>query len=225
LKILLLEDELMLQNSIEEYIKAIGHQCISFSNGIEAKNSINNNYYDLLILDINVPKLDGLSLLENLNCENKFVPVIFISALIDINSITHAFTLGAMDYIKKPFHLKELGLRIQKVSNNIDANKRQHLILSDNYSYSREKNLLLFNNEEQNLTKKQRCIIHFLCNNIGSIISYDTFRNNVWDYSDVSDATIRTELSRLRKVLKEDFIQNHKGVGYKIDKYIKPIIK
>lgn len=221
MKILLLEDELMLQNSILEYLETIGHECISFSDGLKAKESINLVHYDLLILDINVPNLDGLSLLESLNCENKFVPVIYISALIDIDSITHAFTLGAMDYIKKPFHLKELGLRVQKISKDIDANNRQHIILSNNYCYSRENNKLLFNNIEQNLTNKQRCIIHFLCKNIGSIISYDTFRNYVWEYDDVSDATIRTEISRLRKVLKEDFIQNHKGLGYKVDKHIK----
>jgi DNA-binding response OmpR family regulator len=221
LKILLLEDELMLQNSILEYLETLGHKCLSFGDGLKAKESIDTTYYDLLILDINVPYLDGLSLLENLNCQNKFIPVIYISALIDIYSITNAFTLGAMDYIKKPFHLKELGLRVQKISKDIVANKRQHIILSENYCYSREKNTLLFNSAEQNLTNKQRCIIHFLCENIGSIISYDTFRNYVWEYNDVSDATIRTEISRLRKVLKEDFIQNHKGVGYKIDKHIK----
>jgi DNA-binding winged helix-turn-helix (wHTH) protein len=79
---------------------------------------------------------------------------------------------------------------------------------------------LLYNKNIQHLTKKQNDIIDCLCTNIGTIISVDILRQYVWNYEPVSDATIRTEISRLRKVLKEDFIQNHKGIGYKIDRFI-----
>lgn len=220
MKILLLEDEKMLQTSIVEYIETLGHQCEAFSDGEEAANSILKEYYDLLILDINVPSLSGLDLLKEVKDKNCNTPTIFISALVDIENIAQAFDLGAADYIKKPFHLKELALRVQKVANEVDNTKREHILLSKNYSYIKKENKLLFGGKEQILTKKQHSIIECLCQNIGTIINFDIFREYAWHSDLVSDATIRAEISRLRKVLHEDFIQNHKGVGYKVDRYV-----
>jgi len=220
MKILLLEDEKMLQTSIVEYIETLGHQCVAFSDGEEAAKEILNVCYDLLILDINVPSLSGLELLKEVKGKDCNTPTIFISALVDIENITEAFDLGAADYIKKPFHLKELALRVQKISNELDNTKREHILLSKNYSYIKKENRLLHNGIEQILTKKQHAIIECLCQNIGTIINFDIFREYAWHSDLVSDATIRAEISRLRKVLKEDFIQNHKGVGYKVDRYV-----
>ncbi len=220
MKILLLEDELMLQSSIVEYLETLGHECMAFSDGLKAQYKLENSQFDLLIFDINVPNLDGLSLFKKIQAKQCFTPVIFISALVDIQSISEAFNLGAADYIKKPFHLKELGLRVQKISKQIENINRKHIILSLNYSYNKQTNELLYNKELCPLTKKQNDIIQCLCTNIGTIISVDILREYVWNSEPVSDATIRTEISRLRKVLKEDFIQNHKGIGYKIDRYI-----
>ncbi len=215
----------MLQVSVVEYLETLGHICSGFTNGLEAKRSLEKQSYDLIILDINVPSLSGLELFEFIKECNCHTPVIFISALVDIENIKKAFNLGASDYIKKPFHLQELGIRVQKISKEIDDNKRQHILLSKNYGYSKDVNKLFFNKEEHILTKKQSDIIKCLCQNIGTIINFDILREYVWNADLVSDATIRTEISRLRKVLKEDFIQNHKGIGYKVDRYISKITK
>jgi len=223
MNILLLEDELMLQSSICEYLEALSHNVFCFSNGIEAKDSLESNSYDLLILDINVPSLNGLDLCTKLKEQNINTAKIFISALLDIEYISKAFDLGAMDYIKKPFHLKELALRIQKISNDINSKNINHIILSDNYSYNKSTNELLFNSSAENLTKKQLDIIGFLCSNINSVTSYEMLRIYVWNSDNIGDATIRAEISRLRKSLKEDFIINQKGLGYKINKYIKKL--
>lgn len=223
MKILLLEDELMLQSSIVEYLETLGHKCFAFSDGKIVEDNLITESYDLLIFDINVPSLNGLDLLKNIKAKDCHTPVIFITALVDIESITQAFDLGASDYIKKPFHLKELALRVQKISKDIDDNKREHIILSQNYSYSKKENKLFFNKDIQILTKKQSDIIKCLCKNIDSVIDFDILREYVWNGDLVSDATIRTEISRLRKILKEDFIQNHKGLGYKIDRYVSNI--
>lgn len=223
MKILLLEDELMLQSSILEYLETLGHNCKVFSDGIKAQESIETTIYDLLILDINVPSISGLELVENIKKFHYNSPVIFISALVDIENISKAFDLGASDYIKKPFHLKELALRVQKISKDIQDSSRQHTLLSKSYSFVKDGGKLLYNKEEQILTKKQYHIIECLCKNIGTIINFDIFREYAWESDIVSDATIRAEISRLRKVLKEDFIQNHKGLGYKVDRYIKTV--
>jgi DNA-binding response OmpR family regulator len=220
MKILLLEDELMLQSSILEYLESLGHQCVAYSDGSDVENDLKTTQYDLLILDINVPNINGIELVKDIKKNNCNTPVIFISALIDIETITQAFDLGASDYIKKPFHLKELAIRVQKISEQMDNTKREHILLSSNYSYIKKDNKLLYNNEVQILTKKQHSIVECLCRNIGTIIDFDIFREYAWGSDLVSDATIRAEISRLRRVLKEDFIQNHKGVGYKVDRYV-----
>ncbi len=223
MKILLLEDELMLQSSILEYLETLGHKCEAFNNGQKAQESIESEVYDLLILDINVPYPNGLDLVENIKELHYNTPVIFISALVDIESITKAFELGASDYIKKPFHLKELALRVQKISKDIEDSTRRHILLSQNYCFVKEGEKLFCNGEEQILTKKQQDIIKCLCGNIGSIINFDILREYAWNSDIVGDATIRAEISRLRKVLKDDFIHNYKGLGYKVDRYIKVV--
>ncbi|RXJ95249.1 DNA-binding response regulator [Arcobacter sp. AHV-9/2010] len=217
MKILLLEDELMLNNTITEYLKNIGHMVDSYFDGQDVLDNIENRY-DLLILDVNVPTKDGFMILDELNSKKIHIPTIFISAQIDIEDITKAYSLGAREYLKKPFHLEELGIKINLIlkKEQIDTS---HIKFSENYSYSKDKQTLYFNGEPQNLTKKQLEIIHILALNINMIVDFEHFRIDVWDSENIDNPTIRAEISRLKKSLKEDFIKNIRGLGYKIDRY------
>ncbi|KFL35016.1 MULTISPECIES: response regulator transcription factor [unclassified Sulfurospirillum] len=219
MKILLLEDELMLRSSIEEYLEALGHKVIAFGNGEEAYEAIQQEAFDLLLLDINIPKMSGLSLLKALNEIEHAFPTIFISANVDIDDISHAFELGASDYLKKPFHLKELGLRIDKIKKESAIKNLKHIILNSKYVFSKEEQMLFYNNNVQVLTKKQLQIVTLLCENMGVVVDFEKFRTYVWNDEPIDNASIRAEISRFRKLLKEDFIINLKGVGYKIEKY------
>ncbi|GGD32577.1 two-component response regulator [Malaciobacter pacificus] len=217
MKILLLEDELMLNNSITEYLKDIGHMVESFTDGQDVLDNVNNSY-DLLILDINTPTKDGFEILTELNARKIYIPTIFISALIDIEDITKAYDLGCREYIKKPFHLGELGIKINQILKKEQSNT-SHIRFSENYSYSKDKKTLYFNGEPQNLTKKQLDIIHILALNINMIVDFERFRIDIWDGENIDNPTIRAEISRLKKALKEDFIKNIRGLGYKIDRF------
>ncbi|WP_418185147.1 response regulator transcription factor [Aliarcobacter vitoriensis] len=217
MKILLLEDELMLNTAICEYLRNIGHMVENFLDGKDALDNISNGY-DLLILDVNVPTIDGFELLNELNIKKIHIPTIFISAQIDIEDITKAYELGCREYIKKPFHLGELGIKINQILKK-EQNNTSHIRFSENYSYSKDKQTLYFNGEPQNLTKKQLEIIHILALNINMIVDFERFRVDVWDAENIDNPTIRAEISRLKKALKEDFIKNIRGLGYKIDRY------
>ncbi|WP_200763715.1 response regulator transcription factor [Nitrosophilus alvini] len=216
MKILLLEDEIMLCHSITDYLEKTGHLVRYCYDGKEALDIVAKEEFDLLILDINVPALSGFELLENLQKSKILTPVIFISALTDIEDITKAFELGCKDYIKKPFHLKELGLRIDRISKLIEEKK--HIILSKNYRYSKEKKTLYFNDTPVELTKRQLQIIDLLAKNAGLVVDFDMFKEYVWNEEEIDNASIRAEISRLKKILKENIIHNIRGLGYKIEK-------
>ncbi len=217
MKILLLEDEVMLSESIAEYLEANGHKIDPFFDGIEAYNAMQKRSYDLFILDINVPNIDGLSLLEKIHALKIHTPTIYISALVDIEDISRAYNLGCYDYLKKPFHLKELSLRLDRIilSNEVP---RVHLRLSKNYSYDQEHSTLFFNSQPQILTKRQSQIMDLLARNRSRVVDFEQFRIYVWDEQIVDNATIRAEINRLKKILQEDIIQNIRGMGYMIEK-------
>ena len=217
MKILLLEDEIMLNESICEYLESDGHKIESFFDGLKAYESVKVNSYDLLILDINVPNIDGLSFLEQMHNLKIYVPTIYISALVDIEDISRAYNLGCYDYLKKPFHLKELSLRINRIKLEKDT-PRVHLRLSKNYSYDQEHSSLLFENKAQTLSKKQSQIIDLLARSRGMVVDFEKFRIYVWDEQNIDNATIRAEINRLKKFLKEDMIINVRGMGYVIEK-------
>lgn len=217
MKILLLEDEVMLNESICEYLESEGHKIHTFLDGNDAFKSLKENSYDLLILDINVPGVDGLAILEQMHDLKIHIPTIYISALVDIEDISRAYDLGCYDYLKKPFHLKELSLRVDRIKLSNET-PRIHLRLSKNYSYDQEHSILLFNQEAQTLTKKQSQIIDLLARNRSRVVDFEQFRVYAWDEQNIDNATIRAEINRLKKYLKEDVIINVRGMGYMIDK-------
>ncbi|MBN1838679.1 MAG: response regulator transcription factor [Campylobacterales bacterium] len=217
MKILLLEDDILLNESITKYLASIGHTLTSVRDGNVCLTVLEKEKFDLLVFDINVPNIDGLSILETLHQQKKVAPVIFTSTLIDIEDISRAFELGCYDYLKKPFHLKELSIRIDRIAKT--ATKVMcHKRLSSSYSFNCESMTLYFQDEPQILSKRQLKIIEFLTHNRGFVCSYDMFRESVWDDVDtyVDDATIRTEVNRLKTHVKEDFILNIRGIGYTI---------
>jgi len=217
MKILLLEDDFMLNNSIVKYLETTGHIIHSYRNGNLAYKEIQENEYDLFILDINVPGIDGLSLLEKIKELKIQTPSIFISALIDIEDISRAFDLGCYDYLKKPFHLKELSIRIDKML-KIHTKPQEHTRLSKGYTYDANTNTLYFYNVPQSISNRQLQIISFLAKNRGMIVSYETLRDYVWENYDIDKSTITAEVYRLKKKLKEEFIINERSIGYIINR-------
>ncbi len=215
MKILLLEDDLQLNESITQYLTSTGHAVINTRDGNGAFDILNEEKFDLLVLDINVPGMDGLSLLEKVHEQKRMIPTIYISALLDIEDITRAFDLGCYDYLKKPFHLKELTLRINKIMKTRIV-PQEHKRISKYYSFDTSTLTLYFNNEPHILSNRQLKIIELLAQNRSLVVNYDMFRMYAYEDEDIDNATIRAEVNRVKKELKEDFIINIRGSGYMI---------
>ncbi len=217
MKILLVEDDIMLNEMITEYITSTGHVIKNAKTGAEALDILEKEKFDLLILDINLPDIDGFTILEKMHEQKRMIPTIYISALIDIEDISRAFDLGCFDYLKKPFHLKELTLRINKILKTRIVPQR-HKRLSKHYSFDSENMTLLYNNEPHILPKRQLQIIELLALNRSLVVQYDMFRDYAWNDDYIDNATIRAEVNRVKTVLKEDFIKNIRGSGYMIER-------
>ena len=217
MKILLVEDDIMLNEMIAEYITSTGHIIKSVKTGTESLQILEKEKFDLLILDINLPDIDGFTILEKMHEKKRMIPTIYISALIDIEDISRACDLGCFDYLKKPFHLKELTLRINKILKTRIV-PQTHKRLSKHYSFDSENMTLLYNNEPHILPKRQLQIIELLALNRSLVVQYDMFRDYVWNDDYIDNATIRAEVNRVKTVLKEDFIKNIRGSGYMIER-------
>jgi len=213
MKIVLVEDEYSLNEIITEYLQKEGYFVKSFIDGKEAYEYLKKEKFDILILDIHLPNIDGFSILEALQNKKLSPPTIFISAMNSIEHITKAYELGCFDYIKKPFYLQELHIKIERLGKQLNPNEKSFIKLSKRYKFDVQNSELLFDSSAQVLSNIHRNIIKLLAINKGKSVTFEMLRDEVWD-GEVDNATIRAEISRLKKLLKEDFIQNIRGVGY-----------
>ncbi len=195
--IFLLEDDIALQSSIKMFLESKGFHVDTFYDGEVALESIDKHAYDLYLLDINVPGINGLQLLELIHNFNKNAKLLIISASNDIDTIKQAYKNGAIDYIKKPFFLDELYYKI-----NIFAPKAQEKSLPTS----------------EHLTKKERQLLKLLLENEAKAVEYAQIEEHLYPESTMSLDAIRGLVKRLRKKLKSHTIKTISGVGYKLEK-------
>lgn len=217
MKILLLEDEHMLSRSIRTFLLSSNHLVDHYDNGKDVLDVIQKEKHDFYILDINTPLVGGLECLKVIAAKYPDVPKIIISAYNDIEHISDAFDIGCSDYLKKPFNLKELQIRIEHLtSQNKTAIEEESSIikLSKNYTFDKEKNILYYNNVIQKFTKREHSLIVLFISNLGQIMTDESIQSFIWDGEEVEASTIRSLVNRVRAKLKEELIQNIRGFGY-----------
>lgn len=222
MKVLLLEDEYMLSRSISTYLLNKGYFVDIYDNGKEVLEVIGTVKHDFYILDINTPLVGGLECLKEIAKKYPDTPKIIISAYHDISYISDAFSFGCNDYLKKPFNLIELEIRIDRLTSlGISETKSINdpiVKLSKNYHFNKETNFLYYENEVQLFTKREYALIILLVSNLGQIISDENIRSFIWNGEDTKDSTIRSLVNRVNSKLKEELIQNIRGFGYLLTK-------
>jgi two-component system, OmpR family, response regulator len=218
LKILLLEDDIILNELVEEFLISLGHTVSCEYDGIQALNTICAHSFDILLLDVGIPSLNGFELLAELRDNKNNIPTIFITSLNDIKSLEKAFNIGCDDYIKKPFDLKELEIRINhlKISKQIDM--RETININNKFKYDFQNLTILQDDNKIKISKKESKILEYLIKNKNRTISFEELTSNIWEYDNIpSNATVRTYIKNLRKILDENIIITIKGLGYKFE--------
>ncbi len=218
MKILLLEDDEILNEIIESFLKEKGYDVYTAFDGNEAENLLYNEKFDLLLFDVNVPSINGFELLSNLRKNFIFTPAIFITSLNDTQDLKDGFSSGCDDYIKKPFEFDELELRIDNIKRLYKIEQSKIEQIADGIYYDFDKSQITKNSKLQTLTKKESKVLEYFLKNRGKIISLEELGSNIWTYEETpTDSTIRTYIKNLRKIVGEEYITTIKGVGYRFN--------
>ena len=217
MKILLLEDDYLYRVSIAEFLESLSYKVDDFEDGQEALDAIYDNSYDVLLLDIRVPTIDGFLVLKEIRKYGINTPVIVLTSLTDIEDLSLGYELGCSDYIRKPFELKELKYRLEFLIKNSLFKTYDNLIKIDEfYSFEIIENRLFKEKLEIDLSAIEQKLVNFLVQNKSIYKSIDTLQDEVWDGRDITYADIRMCIKRIRNKCDKEFIQTKKLVGYKI---------
>lgn len=212
MKILVLEDNIRLANLIVEALEQKNYHVSLFSDGKKALEAIDNGY-DCFILDINVPGMDGISLLKEIRSMDANTPAIIISANIELDTIQDAYHKGCDEYLKKPFYMYELELKIEKLCKP----KMCSLKLPQGFCYCIETETLMDEKgEEVKLAKKEILLLNLFVKNLGKNITFERIEQYVWEGELTTTENIRALIKRLRKKLPEETIENQGGIGYRL---------
>lgn len=215
MKILLLEDDVILQEIIEEFLIENKYEVESYFDGEKALDAIGAHRYDMLLLDVNVPNIDGFEILSYLREIGNTTPAIYITSLSGISDLKKGFDLGADDYLKKPFELEELKARIEHI---IRLYRLQEEIEFDGMIFIPKAHQIRMDEKVIEMRQKEAQVLEYFMRNEGKIISCDEIIENVWDDENIpAHATIRTYIKNLRKMFDKEYFDNIKGEGYRFN--------
>jgi len=214
MKILLLEDEETLCKNLQKFLTIKGYQVDAYQDGGVLLDEANLYEYDFFIFDINVPDVDGFELLQHIKNKNIETPLIFISAMIGIEEISKGFKLGCSDYLKKPFALEELEIRIKNISKSFDSDEK--ISLQGGLIYDLHKKAIFDQDKRIELSKKQSEILYLIVKHNGNVVSFDTIADYAYEDHFRDTHTISSHIRDIRKIIGANSIKNVRGVGYKL---------
>ena len=224
--ILLVEDEENLHEALKLNLELEGYEITSAYDGSQALQKISQEYFDLIIMDIMLPELDGISVTETIRISNNEVPILILSAKNDSSDRVLGLKKGADDYLTKPFNLEELLLRVQKL---IEKNKKlkEKDTVGDTYTFGdntidfKAQEAITRTGERIQISKKEAMLLKLLIENKNEVVPREKILQSVWGYNVYpTTRTIDNFILSFRKYFEEDsrnpkFFHSVRGVGYK----------
>lgn len=217
MKLLVVEDEMSLQTALVRGFNKLGYAVDSASDGEEALEFYYGSFYDAIVLDLNLPKLDGIDVLQEIRKDNALIKIIILSARSEVEHKILGLDMGANDYLAKPFHFKELEARVRALL------RRDFSLLNSELSASGltldiAKKKAFCQDREISLTRKEYGILEYLLVNKGSIISSEELMEHVWDSdADLFSNALKVHINAIRKKLPQEIIKTVRGQGYYVE--------
>ncbi|WP_291951853.1 response regulator transcription factor [Campylobacter sp.] len=214
--ILLLEDDINLGEIVSEFLEDEGYVVTLVDNADDAQNYAYEKNYDLWILDVKVPQGDGFSVLKKLREAGKYTPAIFMTSLNTTLDLQKGFESGCDDYIKKPFELEELKVRICAILKRSFAHKcEDYEDLGNGFKFALISQILYHNDKPLSLPLKEIKLLSLLIKNKGKFIDTSRIFEEIWEFDqEPSELSLRAYIKNLRKLLGKNSIINQRGRGY-----------
>lgn len=216
LNIVIIEDDIQLNLVISEYFKMKNCNTTSIYDGINAIEEIDKrsvSKVDLYVIDINLPSYGGIDILKYIRKTDIYTPIIIITASLEIQNFIDAFDFGCNEYIKKPFHIKELEIRVNKLlkvnENNVSFNNELY--------YNQNTKSFYYMDNEIILRNKEKKLIEILIQNLNKVVPFEIIHDYVWEGEIRETYPIRQLLAELRKKLPLDIIKTRSKQGYIIE--------
>ena len=216
-RILLLEDDANLNETVMEFLEDEGYEVESTYDGHEAEARLYESKFDLLLLDVNTPGINGFEVLKNARENGVDAPAVFITSLSSVEDLEKGFESGCDDYIRKPFVLKELIIRVETLLKRSFYHEQKEYIKIDNIiKYDIHTNLLLIDGKPVTLGNKESKLVKLFLKHPHEILSHERIYAHLWDFDEEpSDTALRTYIKNLRKIIGKDKIVSIKKQGYK----------
>jgi two-component system, OmpR family, response regulator len=226
--ILLVEDDANLSMVLQDYLEMLNYDITLCRNGKEGLNAFRSNNFDLCILDIMMPVMDGFMLAEEIRRINETVPIVFLTAKSLKEDRIRGFRIGCDDYISKPFSTEELSLRIQAILKRCMANysgenqkEAEQVHQLGQFQYDPKNMILRLGTEEKILTRKENALLKLLVENKNQLLTREVALKSVWGDDDYFiGRSMDVFIAKLRKYLKDDpaiSITNVHGTGFKLE--------
>ncbi|MBK1439327.1 response regulator transcription factor [Parapedobacter sp. ISTM3] len=225
-RILIIEDDDDISMQLQGYLHDEGFLADVASNGIEARERLRRDRYDVLVVDIMMPYEDGFTFVEKLRQTETKIPFVFVTAKNQKEDVIKGLMLGADDYIRKPFDPDELVLRVRnllaRTLNPTGINKEDRQVRIGDYLFDLENLSLTYKGKQSLLTEKEAKLLAYLCQNEGRVIRRDEILQRIWKENDFfSGRSMDVFMTRLRKYLSHDKriqIESVRGVGFRFVK-------
>lgn len=216
-KILLMEDDTVLNDTVTDFLEQKGYEVVSVYDSHEADEAIYETTFDLFLLDVNVPGINGFDLLKRQRNENIKTPAIYITSLNSLDSLEEGYQSGGDDYIRKPFALKELLLRVESIlKRGYFHNNENKIKIDENIYFDVDSVLLYIDSQIAPLNSKELKLLKLFLQNKDQIVCHENIYNALWDYDETpSESSLRTYIKNIRKLIGKEKIVSIKKLGYK----------
>ena len=222
MKILLCEDDESLGMLLREYLQAKGYEADLYPDGEAGYKAFLKNIYDMCVLDVMMPKMDGFQLASEIRQVNQEIPIIFLTAKNLKEDIFDGFKIGADDYITKPFSMEELVLRMEAILRRVKGKQQKNVAVYHigQYTFDTKRQILSHNDESVKLTTKESELLNLLCVHANDVLQRELALKTIWiDDNYFNARSMDVYITKLRKHLKDDpdiEINNVLGKGYRL---------
>lgn len=220
-RILLAEHDKDLASITKNFLVSRGYPTVTCSDGEEALQHFRKERFDFVLLDVDVPVLNGYELAREIKKRNRDIPIVFMGTDKHQSEIIKGFNSGADDFIQRPFSMEELGLRIEAIGNRAKTHeKRQHIFTFGRFTLDTLHHVLIIDGYEKRLTTKELELLYLLCEYKNRVVERSLALQRVWSTDNYFNArNMDVYVGRLRRILRKDpsvYIENIHGIGYKL---------